>query len=289
MQSSFDQLPDSYYENSRRIIQTPSDFARKTFYYVQETGYLKLKKTHRAGRRHLPSYLLVLVLSGSGTLMYDDQEYPLEAGSCFFIDCLHSYYHQTSASDPWELIWIHFYGSSSRDYYEYFSLHSLPAFFPDCFMELKYKLEELYLVNESSELTSEIQSSRLIVDILSLLLLEVTEKKTISDSGQQKLMEIKHYLDEHYLERFSLDELSSLFFISKYHLSRRFKHFYGSSPSRYVIGKRVTHAKRLLRFSDYSLDEIARESGFYDASYFNKQFLKAEGIPASEYRKKWTT
>ena len=71
--------------------------------------------------------------------------------------------------------------------------------------------------------------------------------------------------------------------------NKRFKHFYGSSPSRYVIGKRVTHAKRLLRFSDYSLDEIARESGFYDASYFNKQFLKAEGIPASEYRKKWTT
>ncbi len=288
MQSSFDHLPDSYYESSRRLIQTPSDFARKTFYYVQETGYLKLKKSHRACRKNLPSYLLVLVLSGSGTLMYDGQQYPLQAGSCFFIDCMRSYCHQTSASNPWELIWVHFYGSSSREYYEYFSLHSLPAFLPGCFSALKNNLEELFFINEASDLPSEIQSSRLIVDTLSLLLLEAAEKKTLEEPGLQKQAQIRHYLDEHYLEKFSLDELSALFFISKYHLSRQFKHYYGSSPNRYVIGKRITHAKKLLRFSQYSLEEIARESGFYDASYFNKQFLKAEGISASEYRKKWS-
>ena len=287
MQSSFDRLPDAYYESSRRIIQTPSDFARKALYYIQETGYLKLKKSHRASRKNLSSYLLVLVLSGSGTLVIDNREYSLKAGSCFFIDCRYSYYHQTSTTDPWELRWVHFYGSASKEYYEAFSMYSEPAFFPDCFTEVKNRLEELFLVNEASDLWAEIESSRLIVELLSLLLLEVTKKKEGENQGLQKQREIKAYLDEHYLEKFSLEELSARFFLSKYHLSRQFKQYYGSSPNRYVIGKRITFAKKLLRFSEYSLEEVARESGFYDASYFNKQFIKAEGISASEYRRKW--
>ena len=287
MQSSFDRLPDAYYENSRRIIQTPSDFARKALYYIQETGYLKLKKSHRAGRKNLPSYLLVLVLSGSGTLMADGEEYPLQAGSCFFIDCMHSYYHQTSAEDPWELSWVHFYGTSSGDYYEYFTRHSRPAFRPACFGELKRCMEHIFSVNEALGQGVEIESSRLIVEMLSLLLTEVVEKKEEEEPGLMKQKEIKAWLDEHYLEKFSLEELSARFFISKYHLSRQFKHYYGSSPNRYVIERRITHAKKLLRFSGYSLEEVARESGFYDASYFNKQFLKAEGISAAEYRRRW--
>lgn len=287
MHSSFDQLPDSCYESLRRIIQTPGSFARRAFYYVQETGYLKLKKSHRATRKNLSSYLLVLVLSGNGSLMVDGTIYPLQTGSCFFIDCTHPYYHQSSTENPWELLWVHFYGSASSEYYTYFSIHSSPAFLPDHFAELKILLEELLLVNETSGLLAEIESSRLIVELLSLLLAEVTEKKGEKQTGQLKQREIKAYLDEHYLEKFSLEELSARFFISKYHLSRQFKQFYGSSPNHYVIGKRITHAKKLLRFSDYSLQEVARESGFYDASYFNKQFMKAEGISAADYRRKW--
>ncbi|MBQ9989342.1 MAG: helix-turn-helix domain-containing protein [Lachnospiraceae bacterium] len=287
MRSSYDQLPDIYYESSRRIIQTPGELARRAFYYVQETGYLKLKKSHRASRKNLPSYLLVLVLSGSGILMSDGEKYPLQSGNCFFIDCTHPYYHESSADNPWELLWVHFYGSASAEYYSCFREHSLPAFTPNCFNELKMRLEELFLLNEASDLRAEIESSRLIVEILSLLLLEITEKEADEEPGQIKQREIRAWLDEHYLEKFSLEELSERFFISKYHLSRQFKRYCGSSPNRYVIGKRITHAKKLLRFSDYSLEEVARESGFYDASYFNKQFRKAEGISPADYRRKW--
>ena len=70
MKNYFDKFPDSYVESSRRMIQTPSAFARSALFYVQETGYLKLKESHLARRKNLESYLVVLVLSGSGTLMY---------------------------------------------------------------------------------------------------------------------------------------------------------------------------------------------------------------------------
>ena len=227
MHSSFDRLPDSYCESSRRIIQTPSDFARKAFFYVQETGYLKLKKSHRASRKNLPSYLFALVLSGSGTLMFNGVEYPLHGGDCFFIDCMTPYYHQTSSADPWELYWVHFYGSSCKEYYTCFLRQSTPAFSPDCFPSLNAYMQELLLINEASDLPAEIESSRLIIEILSLLLLETAKQTTKEDPSLAKQKEIKAYLDQHYLDKFSLEELSEHFFISKYHLSRQFKHYYG--------------------------------------------------------------
>ena len=287
MTNYFDKFPDSYTESSLRRIQTPSAFARSALFYVQETGYLKLRESHLAQRKNLESYLVVLVLSGSGTLMYKDNFYPLRKGSCFFIDCIVPYFHQSSDSDPWELIWVHFNGSSSAQYYQYFSSKSVPAFLPQAFSELQEAFEHLLEINAASDLSAEISSSKLIVDILSLLLLDITENRAKKYPGQEKMTQVRHYLDEHYTDKFSLNFLSDQFFISKFHLSREFRSLYGITLNQYVIAKRITLAKKLLRFSDYTLEEIAEICGFYDASYLNRQFKKSEGIRASDFRKKW--
>lgn len=287
MENLFDKFPDSYSENSRRMIQTPSIAARSAFFYVQETGYYKLKESHRAFRKNLDSYLIVLVLSGSGTLMYDDVIYELQAGSCFFIDCMIPYYHQSNPADPWELMWVHFNGSTSKEYYKHFRGNSGPALLPRSFGQLKEKIESLLEVNTLSDFSAEIASSRLIVDLLSILLLEVASVSKDAVGATQKLLDVRQYLDEHFTEKFSLDELSEHFFISKYHLSREFKTYFGITLNHYVIGKRITLAKKLLRFSDMTLEEISAKCGFYDASYMNKQFKSSEGIGATEFRRKW--
>ena len=287
MVNFFDKFPDSYVENSKRTIQTPSSIARSAFFYVQETGYYKLKESHKAHRKHLDSYLIVLVLSGSGTLMYNEKRYELKAGSCFFIDCKVSYFHQSSDSDPWELMWVHFHGATSTEYYRFFSSMSSPAWIPQSFQQLREKLVSLLDVNTNTDLQAEIASSRLIVDILSIILEDVTSVREKKTPAHQKMVEVRCYLDEHYTEKFSLDELSEHFFISKYHLSREFKNYFGITLNHYVIAKRINMAKKLLRFSNMTIEEISAKCGFYDASYLNKQFRKSEGISTSDFKKKW--
>ena len=287
MKNLFDQFPDTYFEHSRRMIQTPSSIAKESFFYVQEAGYMKLKSSHLASRKNLNSFLIVLVLSGKGSLMYNEKIYELKKGACFFIDCMTPYYHQSSVDDPWELIWVHFNGSSSPGYYRYFSSFSTPVLYPEQFSSLLDKFNNLLEVNEETSIFAEISSSRLIIDILSVLLEEVSRPKEFSKEEQNTLLQIGEYLDEHYTEKFSLETLSELFFISKYHLVREFKKYFGITPNHYVIAKRIILAKKLLRFSSDSLEEIAAKCGFYDASYMNKQFKKSEGILASDFRKKW--
>lgn len=287
MENYFDKFPDTYAENSRRLLQTPSAFARSALFYVQETGYLKLKKSHIARRKNLDSFLIALVLSGSGSLVCDGKFFPLEKGACFFVNCRTPYHHQSSDSNPWELLWVHFNGATSQEYYQFFASLSLPAFRPQAFPELQKKLESLLDVNLYSDLSAEIDSSRLIVDILSIILQDITSAEEEKHPSHAKMTEVRGYLDAHYAEKLSLDDLSQRFFISKYHLSREFHKAFGVGLNQYVSARRITQAKKLLRFSDCSLEEIARLCGFYDASYLNKQFRKSEGLGASEFRRKW--
>lgn len=125
MKNYFDKFPDSYLESSRRRIQTPSAFARSAFFYVQETGYLKLRESHVASRKNLESYLVVLVLSGSGVLMYDGTLYELQKGSCFFILTVWCpIIIRAVRPIPGSSSGCILSGSSSREYYQYFAANS---------------------------------------------------------------------------------------------------------------------------------------------------------------------
>ena len=85
---------------SKRILYTPSPFARNALLYLQETGELKAKKPHVSHRQGLASYLFFMVLEGHGTLRYQDRTYTLAPGDCVFLDCRQEHFHQSS-EDLW--------------------------------------------------------------------------------------------------------------------------------------------------------------------------------------------
>ena len=57
--------------------------------------------------------------------------------------------------------------------------------------------------------------------------------------------------------------------------------------SSYLISKRITRAKHLLRFTQMTIDEVGCAVGMDGAGYFSRMFKKAEGISPKEYRKQW--
>jgi AraC-like DNA-binding protein len=99
--------------------------------------------------------------------------------------------------------------------------------------------------------------------------------------------DIKEYLDNHYQEKISLDELASLFYINKFYLTRVFKEQYGLSIYSYLQQIKITHAKQLLRFTDDTLESISLACNMGDPTYFSRTFKKIEGISPGEFRKRW--
>lgn len=72
--------------------------------------------------------------------------------------------------------------------------------------------------------------------------------------------------------------------LSQNYLARVFKESYGMTMSRYVLTRRIEHAKTLLSISDLNVGEIGAKVGFPDPQYFNKRFRKTVGISPKKFR-----
>lgn len=103
----------------------------------------------------------------------------------------------------------------------------------------------------------------------------------------QELDQVIAYVLEHYQERIQISDLADLIFLSVSQLDRKFKKLYQITPQKYILRVRINAACQLLTRTEKRVSEIALESGFYDQSYFTKQFVNLMGVSPSEYRKRF--
>lgn len=274
--------------NSNRILYTPSEFARTNLFYLQETGHLQARKPHISKRQNLMSYLFFYLTDGSGILNYDGKEYTLNQGDCVFINCQTPYFHQSS-EDLWSLNWIHFYGPTIHSIYlKYIERGGQPIFHPADLAAFTSLWQDLYHIASSSAVLKDMKINEYLFSLLTLVMEQSwnPEAKLLSFK-QHSLIDVKEYIDTHYAKKITLDRLSEMFSINKFYLERIFKEQFGVSIINYLTNIRITHAKRLLRFTSKSVEQIGLECGITPLYYFSRMFKQTEGISPSEYRMKW--
>ena len=272
---------------SKRIISTPGPAAKNAFFYMQETGCLKTDEAATTQRQNLDSFLFVAVVDGQGELTIGSETFSVSKGECFFIDCRISHYYKSSENQPWELLWVHFNGSTSEQYYDYFLSQSKNVFRPASFDRVVSAITEIINVNEFKNPNAEILTPKLIVELLTLALTVNNDSDKYDTALKQKLASVHNYIDDHFNEELSLEKLASEFYISKFYLTREYKKIYGKTIFQHIITSRINYGKKLLRFSDKSVEEISHLCGFNDQSYFARQFKKAENLTCFAYRKMW--
>lgn len=275
--------------HSDRILYTPSSFAKNNLFYLQETGTLAAQKTYVNRRKDLSSYLFFIVLKGSGTLRYQNVEYTLHTGNCVFLDCRQEHFHQSSP-DLWTLEWAHFNGPNMDAIYaKYQERGGLPCFHarePEQFHRI---LDDLFQVASSNAYVRDMKLCEKITSLLTLLMEEAwnPSARLQTSRKQGNLQKIKAFLDGNFTQKISLDLLSEQFYINKFYLSKIFVREYGVTINQYLVQLRITYAKRLLRFSDLPIEQIAAQCGIPDPNYFSRLFKKIEGVTPGEFRRRW--
>ena len=87
----------------------------------------------------------------------------------------------------------------------------------------------------------------------------------------KKIVEIIQYLNYHLTEEISIDGLADRFFVSKYHMMRRFKAETGYTIGNYINQKRLLYARELLKQGE-SVTKVYLDSGFKDHSTFVRAY-----------------
>lgn len=93
------------------------------------------------------------------------------------------------------------------------------------------------------------------------------------------------YLNAHYGEKISVEDLARVANLSTSHFSRVFKEQTSMSPIEYIMMTRLDYAKRMLRANEKTLSEIALSCGFNSSSYFYQCFTREFNTSPSDYRK----
>lgn len=95
-----------------------------------------------------------------------------------------------------------------------------------------------------------------------------------------------NYIHEHYSEKISNDLLAGIAAMNKNAFIRLFAQQSGITPQKMLELRRVNQACVLLRFSDFSIDEIAQRCGFPDRFYFSRVFKKLRSRGPAQFRKR---
>jgi AraC family transcriptional regulator len=107
-----------------------------------------------------------------------------------------------------------------------------------------------------------------------------------SCSPEARIAQILPRVDANLADDLSVNTLASEAGLSRAHFARTFRKIVGESPHRYVMNRRIEHAKRLLACSGMELSEIAHEAGFCSQSHFTQIFRTHLGLTPQQYRRK---
>jgi len=95
------------------------------------------------------------------------------------------------------------------------------------------------------------------------------------------------YLEEHFAEKISLDQIAEELYLSPFYISKLFKAKMGESPIHYLIRIRLEQAKIMLENEEkLGISQVAKRVGYDDAYHFSKLFKKMYGVAPSKIRKK---
>lgn len=215
----------------------------------------------------------IWVKSGFGTFTVDGHTYELGEGDGLFMR--HDYDHKYSGTNM-HTGWCTFSSSESLLNYTIGDRTHLVFSVPD------------FLERETAELSRLARSNCSTLTLSAAGYSYVTELfSAITRVEDDTVRTVRDYLREHHTAPLSLEDISRAIGMDKYALCRYYKRQKNRSVMEELKHIRIAHAKRLLLYSSYSIDEIGRMCGFDSHSYFSMRFRELCGCSPSEYRKQY--
>ena len=107
--------------------------------------------------------------------------------------------------------------------------------------------------------------------------------------GFAEMKAMLEFIDRHYAEKLTLEELAAAGHVSKNTCLHVFRQYVGDTPMNYLRSYRLQKSLPLLQSTDKPITEIAYEAGFSGASYFAEAFKAAFGVSPKTYRARGAT
>ncbi len=238
---------------------------------------------------------ILYILNGHATVTMDRERYEVRPLDAIVMDCARI--HEVLYALPQTMgICIHISRQLMRRY-----LAEPEAVSVQCagsrvtpeqrpyYTELRDYLKELTVLYVNQEKTYHLRSTALILNILACLIEHFGEPvaKAVSDAkagSMERLEQICDYVEHHYAEEITLQEVADELGLSREYFCRFFKQNTGTSFVRYVNQVRINHIYQDLLYTDGSIQEITERHGFLNQKLFYRMFKERYECTPRELR-----
>ena len=228
---------------------------------------------------------LFYIVGGKGQFLIQDQLYPVDANTLVIINPNVIHTEVSLNAQPLEYIVLGIEGIELKTDENSNGQFSILDRFESVEISgcLRNILREMEQKNTGYKDVCQAYMVILIIRLMRSTALAVpSESQTISTNRQ--CAAVRRYIDQHFKEALTLEQLAEEGHMNKFYLSHAFKREYGVSPINYMIARRIEESKYLLAETDLSTSQIAQLLGFSSPSYFSQVFHRTQGISPKLYR-----
>ncbi len=246
-------------------------------------------------------YEIFYLIKGNLRFLYNQECFEIHAGDIVFISPEIIHGAEALDADGFEFIALVFKESFIANIDEYiYSQYVLPLFnrhlcpprlvIPSepWYSQLKSLIEDIAQWNASTEPEQYIQIKSSMLKIWALYF-KHSRKETASAVHPTHMIEqtkkVMDYIDEHYTEHITLEQLASIIHVCPPYLNRIFKEILHISPIAYLRRKRIEQSYYLLINTNKKISDIAGLCGFDNLSNFNRAFVQILHTTPKEIRK----
>lgn len=255
--------------------------------YFEFCGISKTLPLHSFGPATRKNFIVHVVLEGEGVYYVKNKRYHLKKGDLFCIRPNESTFYQSDALNPWVYAWLSFGGKVAEE------IIQLSKFQEDVYSfsstqtaeYTKIILSCLKLNHDTFE--EELQLNELTYRLVNLLLSDGGHAVYHTEKSFSPLsLKAMEYIETHFQENFTIQELADILAVNRSYLSRVFSKDLGLSIKKYLTGVRVNRSATLLAMSEESIENIGYKVGFSGNVSFSRTFHQIVGETPSDYRKR---
>lgn len=219
---------------------------------------------------------------GLGKLIIDGTTYIIKPNTAFFLpDHLpHEYY---TAGDIWDTHWIVPDGYAIAETLKHFGLDKFKLFNLTDVDELEIYFTNLHNALVSDKLFGNYRAAGALYEFL-IEFYRITSGITSENEICSTLKSAVNYIDDHFSDEITFEDLCKRANVTPQHLCRLFKKYFNLRPMEYLAKYRIQEAKAMLNSTNISIAEIAEKVGFSNCNYFCILFKRYENTTPTKYR-----
>lgn len=255
---------------------------RHLHYFIASCGHYACTFGYQIRRPFYAHLLLAYINEGTLNIEFHGERHAARAGDIVLMDLQSPHWY--SSGEDLNFLWYHIDGCNAHELCADINRQAGFVLRHEHRVQIRRHMDELLSAFHNNQVIAPPEISNRIHELLCLCYPPQRDLPVVG-KDEHSVAVVIEYLKTHLADPITVEDMSRIASLSRFHFSRIFKDTTGLAPYQYLLSLRFDYAKHLLKTTKLSVGEIAGRAGFKSEMGFITSFTDKVGMPPGKYRR----